>query len=480
MIPRTPRTAPSWRSVAAALLTATALLLTAAPASAEPAPAGGDITDRLEAVPGLRIIEEIDTEPGFRYFVLGFQQPADHDDPDGQSFEQRLTLLHRGFDRPTVLHTSGYNVSVGAFRSEPTRILDGNQISTEQRFFEPSRPDPADWDDLDIRQAAADHHRLVEALDGLYAQEWISTGASKGGMTSVYHRRFYPGDVDGTVAYVAPNDVLDHEDHAYRKFFRTVGDDPQCQQDLEALQRAALERRGELVDHYTDLAEQNDWTFDRTIGSADKALEMLVLDTPWAFWQYQPHAEACGEIPSPEASTEDLAAYLDEVAGFGFYTDQGTMPYTPYYFQAATQLGTPSVPTGHLDDLLRYPDLFQARSYLPDDMDVPRFDRWAMPDIDHWVTHRSERMLFVDGEYDPWGAEHFRVRGGKRDTMRFVAPAANHGADITALTDEDRSKATAALRRWGGVGDELATMADRVPELDDAGERRERTERGFR
>ncbi|GAA4920595.1 aminopeptidase [Streptomonospora salina] len=479
MTARKPHTEPSRRSAAGALLTATALLLTAAPAAADPAPAAGDITDRIEAVPGLRIIDETDTAPGFRYFVLGYEQPADHAAPGGDSFEQRLTLLHRGLDRPTVLHTSGYGVGLGAFRSEPTRIVDGNQISTEQRFFEPSRPDPADWDDLDIRQAAADHHRLVEALDDVYEREWISTGASKGGMTSVYHRRFYPGDVDGTVAYVAPNDVLDHEDHAYRRFFRTVGDDPRCRRGLEDLQRAALERRDELVDHYRGRAEENGWTFHRSLGSADKALEMLVLDTPWAFWQYQPHTEACADVPAPEASTGDIAAFLDEVAGFAFYTDQGTEPYIPYYFQAATQLGTPSVPTRHLDGLLRYPGLFQAGSYLPEDMDVPRFDRWAMPDIDHWVTHRSERMLFVDGEYDPWGAEPFRVLG-KRDTMRFVAPGANHGADIAALSGEDRSAATAALRRWSGVGDEPATMADRVPELDDAGERRERVERGFR
>nr|WP_255430298.1 S28 family serine protease [Streptomonospora sp. PA3] len=456
------------------------MLLTTAPATADPAPAGGDITDRLEDIPGLRIIEEIDTEPGFRYFVLGYRQPADHSDPGGQTFEQRLTLLHRGFDRPTVLHTSGYNVSVGAFRSEPARIVDGNQISTEQRFFEPSRPDPADWDDLTIRQAAADHHRIVDALNDIYRQEWISTGASKGGMTSVYHRRFYPEDLDGTVAYVAPNDVIDSEDHAYRKFFRTVGDDPECQDDLEAVQRTAFERREELLEHYTGLAEQNGWTFHRTVGSADKAFELLVLDTPWAFWQYQPHPEACADIPAADASTADIAAFLDEVAGFGFYTDQGTEPYIPYYFQAATQLGTPSVPTHHLKGLLRYPGLFQARTYLPDDMDVPRYDWWAMPDIDHWVTHRSEQMLFVDGEYDPWGAEHFSAGSKRRETMRFVAPGANHGADIAALKPDDRARATAALRSWAGVGDEATTMAEWVPGLDNAGERREKIERGFR
>src|SRR5687768_3188655 len=83
--------------------------------------------------------------------------------------------------------------------SEPTRLIDGNQISVEQRYFTPSRPSPTNWErQLTIWQAATDHHRIVRALKAIYAQQWVSTGASKGGMTSVYHRRFYPDDVAGT------------------------------------------------------------------------------------------------------------------------------------------------------------------------------------------------------------------------------------------------------------------------------------------
>jgi hypothetical protein len=477
VIPR--KRAVPWRTTAAALLTASALAVSTAPAAAEPA--ADDIADLLEAVPGLRVIQEAPTQEGWRFFVLGFRQPADHDRPRSGSFEQRLTLLHRGVDRPTVLHTSGYGVSLTPFRSEPTALVDGNQLSVEQRFFDPSRPDPADWDDLDIEQAADDHHRLITALDDVYAQAWLSTGASKGGMASVYHRRFHPGDVDGTIAYVAPNDVRDREDSAYLDFFEEVGDDPQCRTDLEELQREALgDRRDELVAHYEELAAANGWTFDATIGSADRTLEMLVLDTPWAFWQYG-SPEDCAGVPAPDAATADIAAFLDEVAGFEFYTDQGTEPYLPYYYQAATQLGTPSVPTDHLDGVLRHPGLFQARNYLTDELLPVRYDHRAMPDIDRWVTHRAERVLFVNGEYDPWGAEPFRPGPGaeRRDTHAFVAPGANHGASIRLLAADDRAAATAAVREWAGVADEAATLSDSgVPALDRPGQGR--GERGAR
>ncbi len=42
-------------------------------------------------------------------------------------------------------------------------------------------------------------------------------------MTATYYERFYPRDMDGVVAYVAPNDVVNDEDSAYDRFFRNVG-----------------------------------------------------------------------------------------------------------------------------------------------------------------------------------------------------------------------------------------------------------------
>ncbi|MFP2912532.1 hypothetical protein ACLESD_47465, partial [Pyxidicoccus sp. 3LFB2] len=42
--------------------------------------------------------------------------------------------------------------------------------------------------------------------DALWRQV-VSTGASKGGMTSIYHRASAPKDVDATVAYVAPQQL---------------------------------------------------------------------------------------------------------------------------------------------------------------------------------------------------------------------------------------------------------------------------------
>ncbi|HBF81156.1 MAG TPA: aminopeptidase, partial [Streptomyces sp.] len=112
-----------------------------------------DIRDRILAIPGMSLVEE-KPYAGYRYFVLEYTQPIDHKRPSKGTFQQRITLLHKDTSRPTVFYTSGYNVSTSPSRSEPTQIVDGNQVSLEYRFFTPSRPQPADWSKLDIWQAA--------------------------------------------------------------------------------------------------------------------------------------------------------------------------------------------------------------------------------------------------------------------------------------------------------------------------------------
>jgi PS-10 peptidase S37 len=448
------------RTVAAVILPTLAVttigLASASPTLAEPvarpaasaAAVGVDLADRLEALPGVTVVsEERAPAPGFRFFLLTFRQPVDHTNPAGPTFEQRFQLLHRGEERPMVLHTTGYDMPEFPFRSEPTALLDANQISVEQRFFTPSRPAPADWSKLTIWQAATDHHKIVGALKTIYSAPWISTGASKGGMTSVYHRRFYPRDVHAVVAYVAPNDADNQADTAYDEFFASVGSTPACRTALKALQREALSRRTELVNLYEAYASANGLTFDQVFGSADKAFEMTVLDVEWAFWQYSGES-ACGAVPTEDATTEEIFDFIDSVAGFGFYADEGITPYSPYYYQAATQLGWPQPKFRYLRDLLHYPNLYVANSSLPEAL-RSRHDPWPMADVDHWVSREANRMLFVYGANDPWGAEAFHPGGA--DTYSYTAPGANHGAAIATLTTADRAAATATVRRWAGV-----------------------------
>ncbi|MGK5692617.1 S28 family serine protease [Streptomyces sp. URMC 128] len=431
-------------AVSAAGLAATAALPARA-AAGTARPGTGDIADALRALPGLRLIEERqDAEPGYRHFVLGLRQPVDHTDPAAGTFEQRLTLLHTAADRPTVLFSTGYQAVLKPRRTEATVLLGANQLQVEHRYFGTSRPPGLGYEHLTIRQAADDHHRVVRLFRLLYPGAWISTGGSKGGMTSVYHRRFHPHDVDGTVVYGAPNNVDDREDSAYVRFLETVGT-PAAREALDAVQRRILLNRAETVARYEAWAAASGDTF-RIVGSADKALEIAVLRAPFMFWQRGTAADIAA-IPGPGATADELYAWLDDTAGLSLYADRTAQHYVPYWYQIGTQLGYGSVPTAHLADLLRHPDAIEARTFVPRDIPMV-FDPAAMPDIDRWVRRRGSRLLFVYGTQDPSVAEHFRPGGA--DSRVLWVPGGNHGADIAGLSPADRASAEEALARWAG------------------------------
>lgn len=444
------------RSTLAATVAATVIsLVPAVPAQAAPA----DLRDQLEALPNVTVVSEQQPPPtGFRFFILTYRQPVDHTNPNGPTFEQRFQLLHRDVSRPMILHTTGYDMPEFAFRSEPAQLVDGNQISVEERFFSPSRPNPADWKKLDIWQAATDHHLITQALKTIYTGKWLATGASKGGMTSVYHRRFYTRDLDGVVAYVAPDDANNADDRAYDDFFDSVGSTPACEDALEAIQREALARRTDMVNLYEAAARQAGLTFDQVFGSADKAFEMSTLDLAWTFWQYSGEF-ACDTVPPVTASNEEIFAFYDTVIGMSFYSDQGILPYAPYFYQAATQLGWPQPKFRYLRNLVHYPNLYVANSSLPVDL-RSKHDPWPMADVDRWVSTAASQMLFVYGSNDPWGAERFQP--SDKDSYVYTVRGGNHGSNIGQLSAADAAAARATVRRWAGVSAAVAPRSASV------------------
>ncbi|MFF8228828.1 S28 family serine protease [Streptomyces caelestis] len=415
-----------------------------------------DIKERLLSVPGMSLVEE-KPYTGYRFFVLNYTQPVDHRKPSKGTFQQRITVLHKDVARPTVFFTSGYNVSTSPRRSEPTQIVDGNQVSLEYRFFTPSRPAPADWSQLDIWQAASDQHRVFKALKGVYDKKWISTGGSKGGMTATYYERFYPRDMDGVVAYVAPNDVVNKEDSAYDRFFARVGTE-ECRDRLNGVQREALVRREPLEKKYAAYAQDNGLTF-KTIGSLDRAYEAVVLDYVWGFWQYS-QLKDCDQIPADakNATDEEIWNSVDTISGFSAYADQGLTTYTPYYYQAGTQLGAPTIEFPHIEKkYIRY-GYQPPRNFVPRDIPM-KFQPSAMRDVDTWVRHNARHMLFVNGQNDPWSAEPFRLGKGAKDSYVMTAPGMNHGANVAGLVPDQKDLATARILDWAGVASS-AVQAD--------------------
>ncbi|MEV5003729.1 S28 family serine protease [Nocardioides sp. LML1-1-1.1] len=456
---------PRLRSALGAVLTtavATAGLTLSPAVSAPPsgpaaptaqAPATADIRDQVAALPGVTSVTEATAPAGYRFFKITFRQPVDHRHPRAGTFEQRLSLLHKDTARPMVMYTSGYNLSANPSRSEPTQIVDGNQLSMEYRFFEPSIPAKPDWPkQLTIWQAASDQHRIIKSFQRLYRENWLTTGGSKGGMTATYHRRFFPADVDGTIPYVAPNDV-DNDRDAYNRFLANVGTDPACRAALTAVQRRILgPDRAWFLERTRQDAEATGDTWN-VLGSLDRGMETAVVDLYFTFWQYSPQS-ACADVPGPDATKEQVWDWTQGVVPLTGYLDQGLLGTLAYYYQAAYQLGWYEAYEAPLADVLHFPGGWGGANFVPAELKPIRFDRRAMPDIDRWVRTRSTNMLYVYGGNDPWGAEQFTCgkRAERRECSVHVVAGGTHGARIAQLPEAERLKVTAQILDWAGLG----------------------------
>ena len=175
--------------------------------------------ERLQGIKEISDIREMEVEGFEEYYEFWFEQPVDHEDALRGTFRQRVLLGHRDFNAPVVVELEGYGVH-SEQAGELTRLFETNQVVIEHRFFNHSRPEgPTPWECLTIRNAATDQHRIIQALrEKVYpGTRWVSTGISKGGQTVVFHRYFYPGDVEVSVPYVAPIN-LDYIDPRLEKF----------------------------------------------------------------------------------------------------------------------------------------------------------------------------------------------------------------------------------------------------------------------
>ncbi len=393
---------------------------------------------------------------GYRRFAIAFRQPISHAHPELGSFEERVSLLHRDVSRPMVLSTSGYMLSRG--RSELTYAFATNQLQLEYRFFDSSTPRDEKgaprYAYATTGEAAEDFHDVVTSFKKLYAQPWVSTGASKGGEAVVYARHNHPEDMAGTLAYVAPflNGV---EDPRPLQWAHAVGGGKYaaCNQRLADFQRAVLARREELKPLIKG-------TYDQ-LGGFDVAIEHGIEEFLFFFFQYGDPDDAdygCDAIPAPDAPIDAIYKFFDEDMGAMYRNidDDAHTAFMTYYVQCANEGGFYRMETEPFGTFMHHQTQLGIKPYLPPGLDVP-YDASVTPATVKWLANSGDNVVLIYGEDDPWSGG--MVSGGKAIT--YVAPHANHSANIGQLTDADRDAVVAKAQAWLGVPPVVSMKASR-------------------
>lgn len=368
-------------------------------------------------------------------WFLEFTQPLDHNDPSAGTFQQEVVLVHHSTaaNTPTIVYTNGYATATTNATRELAALLDANQIIISTRYSGvavlPDYPTQ-----LTIAQAAADEHAILAILHQVYDGAFVSAGQGAGGQMATYHRRFYPDDVVGTVAYTAPLSLA-APDPRYTQFFTTIGP-ADCRAAVHQLPIEMLAHRRAALEALARADRQVLIPSDAVPVGLERGVEAL----EWAFWEYS-GASQCAGVPPITASDAELYTYLSSITGVGF-------GFSAFTDQVNAQLGF--APDNISPDLAPYLQFANTPLPTPPGYVKPAYDPDVMLDIQSFVQNEGDRLLFVYGQWDPWTAGAYQL-GAARDAAEFFVPNGDHNVRMVDLAAADRARAFQMLEAWTGV-----------------------------
>lgn len=438
-----------------------------------PAMTPDELLARLRALPGVTA-QQGEAPEHYSYFVLHFTQPVDHLDPSKGTFKQEVSLLHRDerAPAPLIVYTSGYRDDEHETPVELTTLLDANQVSIEHRFYGESRPDTIDWSLLTVEQAAADEHEIIQALHTIYEGAFLSVGESKGGITALLHRSFYPTDVRGMVAYVAPLSFNAPDPRYSEQFEHNLIGDPDCRAAVRALACELLaNRRRQMEARAQAEADQGPFTYSRV--EIGPAVEAAIAGLEWGFWQIAGDGH-CDTLPKVTDSDDKLFEFLKATSPVSEYNDDEIGKYAPYYYQSYAQLGYPADAVSYLTQWMWY-DETHYTGELP--TIAPAFDSSAMDQLQMWLEAKEtdeydpvtrkrlgKHLLFLYGGWDPWVAGRV-VYGEALDAKTLIQPTGNHLTQLATMAPGDQNQAFAYIQRWTGVEPLLWRLERQAPSV---------------
>ncbi|MCF0197995.1 MAG: aminopeptidase [Bacteroidaceae bacterium] len=414
------------------------ILMTAAGLSAS------DLTKKLEKIPSVKSIAELTSDVFPEKYALMVEQPLDWEHPEVGTFRHRVVLMHRGFDRPTVLVTEGYGAAYAlapAYQEELAKHLDANIVFVEHRYFLESTPEPCDWQHLTVKNAVCDLHDVRLLLGKVYKGKWLATGISKGGTTTMFYRAYFPDDVDLSVPYVGPVNT-GVQDGRHEPFIAQQAGTALQRKAIEDFQLEMLKRKDAIMPLMEAYCAEKEYRFRVPLRHIYDYTVFEYAFTMWQ-WGYDVHS-----IPSLGASDTVLFDYLMKVCDPSYFAQGGEM--FSFFVQAAKELGyygydiLPFVP---------YLDVTSTKNYLaevmltPELQDLP-YDGTANRHTLAFLEKEDVPMVFIYGENDPWSATGICqwLDFGKKQRMHlFVDPGGSHRSRIGTLPPTLQDEAWAII-----------------------------------
>ena len=400
---------------------------------------------KIEKVSSFEKIEKLDTLRS--YYSLKFTQQLDKDNPEAGTFEQRVLLGHRGWDRPMVIITQGYggggSFSSNRFYEELTTLIDANVLFVEHRYFDESTPSPCNWDYLTIPNSMEDYHAITTAFKEFYKNKWLSTGISKGGSTSMFYRAYYPDDVDVSVPYVAPLCVA-LEDGRHESFLEQASTKA-ARDAVRNFQLLLLERKEVYMPLFEDYCKKKNYTFRQPLSVI---YDYCVLEYAFSFWQW---GKPASEIPTLEKGDEVVFKYFIASCDPDYFSRGNKLD--SFSVQAVKDFGYYGYNVEPFKKYIKEPlqDYYKKIMLSEEWYDV-EFDGSVHRKVVDYLTENDPKMIYIYGEWDPWtanGVTWLRDRN-KKNIRIFIEPDGSHKARIGTMPENMKKEILDLLEEWVG------------------------------
>lgn len=339
---------------------------------------------------------KLDYQSQYSTFIT---QPVNHDQPDGDTFKQKVCILFRGYDRPTILVTEGYNWS--SFRdAEDIGInLNANMVHVEHRNFGDSyNNDTVQWKYETSAQVSADLHAVYQALKPVFKGRWMSTGTSKNGETSMDYVYYYPNDMRLAAAFGSPF-TISLVDQAFGEYLFNESGTEELRELMKKNIRWALENGEKGLYLSVCKAFKED-------GKPEPPFTEYVFntfDTFFGVFQYTLPAKHQEQF---EKITKNEEAYVTEICNT-IKENRDQALYT-YFVDCAKEQGFPD------PGYFYFADLLEGTSFKAEDVlkyQLKERDRFVLKQYDN--SHRIDMrenffvnstvpLLFYYSHDDPW------------------------------------------------------------------------------
>ena len=403
----------------------------------------GTLIEKVRTLSEVSKVETLKSNDQLEKLVLFVNQQLDWQRRDVGDFQQRVVIKHRGFDKPTVMVTEGYGAAYALnprYTEELSTLLDANLIFVEHRFFLESTPVPCNWDYMTVANSAGDYHHIRQLFGQLYKGKWFTTGISKGGQTTLFYRTYYPNDVDGSVAYVAPlNKSV--EDGRHEPSLKNIKDET-AKKAVRDFQFEVLKRRAGVLPLFEKYCREKDYIFRTTI---DEIFDLCVLEYEFAFWQW---GDDYKKIPGADATDQQLANFLIKACEPSYFSP--SISGLPFNVQAMREIGYYGYDVTPFKGLLKikHTEGYLRRNMIPASLQHIEFDTNLYEKVNKFLAEEDVPMIFVYGENDPWTSTGVTWLKNKKKMHVFIQPGGSHRARVATMPADTQKEIKKILARW--------------------------------